>query len=253
MSNSELKLQRELIDATEAVRKKFNIFKQRQFADKRVLEKIYEPITKQLKIPKKAEIITPPPLLPPPSPPAPATPYLITSRHTPTTSRSKLPRRVSPIETPSTSIVSRADTTTSETSEPEDDATTETEKKDQQQQQKVYSTRSTTATTSSVRRLPPQPPTFKKKTKTTKQPPQWKKKGGSLNSSKKIMLNGKRRFSALKLYHRGHNKDYIYWNHPSELIDRLRLLYSSKNAGHKGHDNEILSIIEELYESGIIY
>lgn len=50
------------------------------------------------------------------------------------------------------------------------------------------------------------------------------------------------------------NKDYnyIYWDDPNELVDRLRLLTASKNAGHTSHDNEILSIIEELREVGII-
>ena len=40
-------------------------------------------------------------------------------------------------------------------------------------------------------------------------------------------------------------------NKPKELVDRL--LWSSKVAGHTGHDNEIMSIIEELREWGIIY
>lgn len=47
--------------------------------------------------------------------------------------------------------------------------------------------------------------------------------------------------------------EYIYWNKAKELVDRLRLLWSSKQAGHTGHDNEIMSIIEELREEGIIY
>lgn len=46
--------------------------------------------------------------------------------------------------------------------------------------------------------------------------------------------------------------NYIYWNNVNELCDRLQLLVASQNAGHTGHDNEILSIIEELYEAGII-
>lgn len=46
--------------------------------------------------------------------------------------------------------------------------------------------------------------------------------------------------------------EYVYWNTPTELVARLRLLYSSKMAGHTGHDNEIASIIEELREEGII-
>lgn len=51
-----------------------------------------------------------------------------------------------------------------------------------------------------------------------------------------------------------HNKiDYIYWDDPNELVNRLRLLVLSKQAGNTGVDNEIDSIIEELKESGIIY
>lgn len=46
--------------------------------------------------------------------------------------------------------------------------------------------------------------------------------------------------------------DYVYWDDANELVDRLRLLFSSRSAGHNGHDNEILSIIEELRESNII-
>lgn len=54
----------------------------------------------------------------------------------------------------------------------------------------------------------------------------------------------------LKKYKR--NTDYIYWDDPNELIDRLKLLIASKNAGNTNHDNEIISIIEELREAGII-
>lgn len=45
---------------------------------------------------------------------------------------------------------------------------------------------------------------------------------------------------------------FSYWNDPNELVDRLRLLISSTSAGHTGHNNEIISIIEELRESNII-
>lgn len=48
------------------------------------------------------------------------------------------------------------------------------------------------------------------------------------------------------------NCDYVYWNDPNELVERLKLLMASKNAGNTGLDNEIISIIEELRESGII-
>lgn len=47
--------------------------------------------------------------------------------------------------------------------------------------------------------------------------------------------------------------EYTYWDNPNELIDRLRLLLSSKSAGHSGHNNEIISIIEELREVDIIF
>lgn len=46
--------------------------------------------------------------------------------------------------------------------------------------------------------------------------------------------------------------DYVYWDDPNELCDRLRLLTASQNAGHTGHENEITSIIEELREANII-
>nr|CAH7716797.1 unnamed protein product [Callosobruchus chinensis] len=47
-------------------------------------------------------------------------------------------------------------------------------------------------------------------------------------------------------------KDYIYWDDPNELVDRLRLLVASQDAGHTGHVNEINSLIEELREAKII-
>jgi len=46
--------------------------------------------------------------------------------------------------------------------------------------------------------------------------------------------------------------DYVHWDDPNELVDRLRLLDASHRAGHNAHDNEILSIIEELREVGLI-
>lgn len=52
---------------------------------------------------------------------------------------------------------------------------------------------------------------------------------------------------------KGRQTDYIYWNTTKELVNRLRLLWSSKMAGNTAHDNEILSIIEELREEDIIY
>lgn len=47
--------------------------------------------------------------------------------------------------------------------------------------------------------------------------------------------------------------DYIHWNDPNELVERLRLLIASQYAGNNNHTNEINSIIEELREANIIY
>lgn len=46
--------------------------------------------------------------------------------------------------------------------------------------------------------------------------------------------------------------DLVYWDDPNELIERLRLLNSSRMAGHSNHRNEIISIIEELKEANLI-
>lgn len=46
--------------------------------------------------------------------------------------------------------------------------------------------------------------------------------------------------------------DFVYWDDANELIDRLKILIASKNAGNTNHDNEIISIIEELREAGVI-
>lgn len=42
--------------------------------------------------------------------------------------------------------------------------------------------------------------------------------------------------------------EFIYFDDPNELVDRLRLLYGSQEAGNNSHKNEINSIIEELLE-----
>lgn len=49
------------------------------------------------------------------------------------------------------------------------------------------------------------------------------------------------------------NFDYVYWDDPNELVDRLRLLLASQAAGNSSHTNEIVSIIEELREADIVY
>ncbi|KYN02973.1 hypothetical protein ALC62_06193 [Cyphomyrmex costatus] len=46
--------------------------------------------------------------------------------------------------------------------------------------------------------------------------------------------------------------DYVHWDDSNELVDRLQLLDASRTAGNNAHDNEILSIIEELREAGFI-
>ena len=46
--------------------------------------------------------------------------------------------------------------------------------------------------------------------------------------------------------------DYIRWNDPNELVDRLALLIASEQAGNKGHGAEIASIEEELREANFI-
>ena len=76
--------------------------------------------------------------------------------------------------------------------------------------------------------------------------------GGLAKKSRKIKSNNSSlKFkSDLKVKYEPPN--YIYWDEPEELVKRMQLLYSEKLAGHTGHDNEILAIIEELYECGII-
>lgn len=62
----------------------------------------------------------------------------------------------------------------------------------------------------------------------------------------------KRPQTVYKTFNRSKVYDYKYWDDPNELVDRLRLLVSSQSAGHTGHNNEIIAIIEELREAKII-
>ena len=88
----------------------------------------------------------------------------------------------------------------------------------------------------------------------------WKKFNEIINplvSSSTVMTRSKAglgipRMPLQKLYN-SRGVDYVYWNKPKELVDRLRLLYSSKMAGNTGVENEILSLVEEMREEGIIY
>jgi len=44
----------------------------------------------------------------------------------------------------------------------------------------------------------------------------------------------------------------MQWDDPNELVDCMRLLEPSRQAGHNAHNNEVLSIIEKLRKTGII-
>lgn len=70
----------------------------------------------------------------------------------------------------------------------------------------------------------------------------------------KIIKNliGKRKGGGLVMELSNKKMDYIYWDDPNELVDRLRLLIASQQAGNNSHNNEIVSIIEELKEANII-
>jgi len=46
--------------------------------------------------------------------------------------------------------------------------------------------------------------------------------------------------------------DYMHWDDPNELVNRRRLLDVSHRSGNNAHNNEMLSIIEELREAGLI-
>lgn len=56
-----------------------------------------------------------------------------------------------------------------------------------------------------------------------------------------------------KLARKNTHMDYVYWDDPNELVDRLRLLVAELSAGNKSHTNEIYSIIEELREAGYVH
>ncbi len=63
----------------------------------------------------------------------------------------------------------------------------------------------------------------------------------------------KKRGSGFNLMHLPkQNIDYIYWDDPNEIVDRLRLLMASTQAGNNSHNNEIMSIVDELREANII-
>lgn len=68
------------------------------------------------------------------------------------------------------------------------------------------------------------------------------------NEKKQTKLGGS--LPKLKKYRT--QTDLVYWDDPNELVERLKLLIASRDAGNTNHDNEILSIIEELKEARVI-
>lgn len=73
-----------------------------------------------------------------------------------------------------------------------------------------------------------------------------------LNAPAKPVGQGMIDLTKKEFHSNNDSKNFIYWNDVNELVSRLRLLVSSASAGHTGHNNEILSIIEELREENII-
>lgn len=78
--------------------------------------------------------------------------------------------------------------------------------------------------------------------------------GGKINSTKGVKYVNiiRQLFPPKRGTAKTGGSNYIYWNNPNELVERLKLLVASKHAGHNNHDNEIISIIEELKESQYI-
>lgn len=81
-------------------------------------------------------------------------------------------------------------------------------------------------------------------------PKEKEKKGGGFKRSI-VQLRPQTKYKVVNKK-TGNGANYTYWDDPNELVDRLRLLMSSQAAGHTGHDNEIISIVEELREAKII-
>ena len=73
------------------------------------------------------------------------------------------------------------------------------------------------------------------------------------SSSSSNSKTGERLLPSYKIAHMYTYSDYIYWDDPNELVERLRLLIAETSAGNENHVNEIQSIIEELREAKFIY
>jgi len=81
------------------------------------------------------------------------------------------------------------------------------------------------------------------------------KRGGGIVINHNIVLpecGTKRNATPQTMTVTNNTVDYVHWDDPNELVDRLRLLDASHNVGNNAHDDEILSIIEELREAGLI-
>uniref|UniRef100_A0ABD2W7D5 DUF8207 domain-containing protein n=1 Tax=Trichogramma kaykai TaxID=54128 RepID=A0ABD2W7D5_9HYME len=80
------------------------------------------------------------------------------------------------------------------------------------------------------------------------------KSGSGLSPRYKVVKRGYGLLPRYKVAKRHDSlKDFVYWNDPNELVDRLRLLVAERSAGNNAHDIEITSIVEELREDGYIY
>ena len=64
--------------------------------------------------------------------------------------------------------------------------------------------------------------------------------------------NKKKSGSGFKMARKNNIIEYIYWDDPNELVNRLKLLDAERIAGNNNHDNEIKNILEELRERGYI-
>lgn len=73
-----------------------------------------------------------------------------------------------------------------------------------------------------------------------------------INSGRSYSFSGSGIYKDDKLEYNTKPIEYIYWDDVNELVDRLRLLIASKEAGNTSHNNEIASIINELKEIGVI-
>ena len=77
-------------------------------------------------------------------------------------------------------------------------------------------------------------------------------RSSTMEKISRFTKKGKGMLPYAMLVSRGHKMDYVYWDDPNELVDRLQLLAASYQAGNKSHTNEIMSILGELREADLI-